>query len=126
MIRWLLLTIVMIYAAMFSVYNLDTVRIKLPLVQEIYHIELAIIVLISLALGILVWAIISMFSSFEQRSKFKKLERHNKELKEELNRLRNLSVLDDHELYGKEESHVDGPDKSEGTVVTTPEIRSNL
>jgi membrane protein implicated in regulation of membrane protease activity len=102
-IRWFLTLIFLIYAALFAAFNFSQkVDLVLPWVP-LYRLEslpVAVIALIALGLGMAVWAVFALFASLELRARIRQLERHNRDLKEELTRLRNLSVLDDHELEG--------------------------
>ncbi len=115
-IRWFLTLIFLIYAALFAAFNFSQkVDLVLPWVP-LYRLEglpVAVIALIALGLGMAVWAVFALFASLELRARIRQLERHNRDLKEELTRLRNLSVLDDHELEGA------GAGSSAGEGLTT-------
>jgi uncharacterized integral membrane protein len=126
MLRWLLLTVVMLYAAIFAAFNLQMVTITMPMFGRTYHTELSLVVLIALGLGVLIWAIISLFGSLEQKSRYRKLQRRNQELNDELTRLRNLSVLDDHDLYGSQNPKGESTASKDTPVTNLPEIRSKV
>jgi uncharacterized integral membrane protein len=103
--RWLLTLVVMIYAVLFAAMNLDLITIRLPYpVNQEFQLEKAVVVLGGIAIGILLWALISFFSGLEGRGRLRDAERKHQAIKEELTRLRNLSLMDDHELFGQDAS----------------------
>lgn len=101
-IRWLLTLLLMIYAVIFAASNLQQVVLTLPAFPMVHTqpVSLAVVVLLSVAVGIIVWAVVSFIGSIEFRRRIHQLERQNKDLKLELTSLRNKSILDDNELEG--------------------------
>jgi uncharacterized integral membrane protein len=104
--RWLVLLVTMIYAVLFAAMNLDQIAIRFPYpISQDFQLEKAIVVLGGIGVGIVLWALISFFGGLERRGRMRDLERTNQSLKDELTRLRNISLLDDHDLFGQESTH---------------------
>jgi uncharacterized integral membrane protein len=110
-IRWLLTLLLMIYAVIFAASNLDQVVLTLPAIPMIHTqpVSLAVVVLLSVGVGIIIWAVVSFIGSIEFRRRIHQLERQNKDLKVELTSLRNKSILDDNELEGADAAVVGTP-----------------
>lgn len=101
-VRWFFTLLLLIYAVLFAAMNLEPISLTLPWIPPLRFAvaQKAVVVLLAVAVGVVIWAVVAFLGSLELRSKIRGLERRNRELKEELSRLRNLSVLDDHELEG--------------------------
>ncbi len=108
-LRMTLLILLLIAAFLFATENLDPVVINNPFNDHFYTYPLAVVTLASIAAGVVLWGIVSFFGSLGLRAEIRRLQRLNRELKDELTRLRNLSVLEDHELYRGEDA---GSEKS--------------
>lgn len=110
-IRWLLTLLLMIYAVIFAASNLDQVVLTIPAFPMVHTqpVSLAVVVLLAVAVGIIVWAVVSFIGSIEFRRRIHQLERMNRDLKVELTSLRNKSILDDSELAGAETTVVGTP-----------------
>jgi uncharacterized integral membrane protein len=101
-IRWLITLLLMIYAVIFAALNLEQVSLRIPAIP-VYHtgpISMAVVVLLAVALGIVLWAIVAFFGSLDFRRRIHHLERVNRDLKQELTSLRNKAILDDGVLEG--------------------------
>ena len=106
-VRMTFLILLLIAAFLFATENLDTVVVNNPFNDNFYPFPLAVVVLASIAIGVILWGVVSFFASLGLRGEIRRLQRANRELKDELTRLRNLSVLEDHELFA-------GPEDSDG------------
>jgi len=122
--RWLITLVAMIYAVLFAAMNLDQISIRFPYypVNQDFQLEKAVVVLGGIAVGILLWALISFFGSLERRGRMRDLERTNQSLKAELTRLRNLSLLDDHELFGQEATQCSAGSEKEQSQSTEIQV----
>lgn len=107
-IRWSLIVIVLLGLLGFSlqnqsqrvVINIGTyVSPEMPLYFALY---------LSFALGILVFFLISIYNLLQLKTEIGKQKRDNRKLREELDRLRNISI--EEELP----SELDGPAENEG------------
>ncbi len=116
-IRWFLTIVLLIFAVLFAAMNMERVTLQIPFLGRPLDLELAIITLVAVGLGIVVWTVVSFFGSLELRRKIRVLERRNRELQDELTRLRNLSVLDDHELFAEDAD----PRKESGSLPAVSE-----
>jgi uncharacterized integral membrane protein len=103
-VRWLFTLLLLIYAVIFAALNLDPITLRIPYLPlvDTQPMSKAVVVLLSVALGIVIWAIISFVGSMQFRLRIRQLERQNKDLKIELSSLRNKSILDDNSLEGAE------------------------
>lgn len=101
-IRWLFTLLLLIYAVIFAALNLDPITLRIPYLPliETQPLSKAVVVLVALALGIIIWAVVSFIGSMQFRLRIRQLERQNKDLKIELASLRNKSILDDNSLEG--------------------------
>lgn len=103
-IRWLITLLLMIYAVLFAALNLSPVTLRIPAlpVLETKPVSLAVVVLLAVAVGIVVWAAVAFIGSIEFRRRIHSLERQNRDLKLELTNLRNKSILEGSELEGSQ------------------------
>jgi uncharacterized integral membrane protein len=103
-VRWFLTLLVMIYAVIFAAFNLDPITLRIPWIPfyDTQPLSKAVVVLLAVALGMLLWAVVAFIGSIEFRRRIHQLERQNRDLKVELTSLRNRAILDDHELEGAE------------------------
>lgn len=110
-VRWFLTLLVMIYAVIFAATNLDPITLRIPWIPfyDTQPLSKAVVVLLALALGVVLWALVALFGSIEFRRRIHQLERANRDLKVELTSLRNKAILDDHELEGAEAALVKTP-----------------
>ncbi|MCA9783024.1 MAG: LapA family protein [Calditrichaeota bacterium] len=99
-LRWFVTFLVLLFCVWFATANLDPVGLNNPWSGQYHTMPVAVLVLGSIATGIAIWGVVSFFASLGLRSEIRTLNRRNRELKSELTRLRNMSVLEDHELFG--------------------------
>ncbi|MFA7330314.1 MAG: lipopolysaccharide assembly protein LapA domain-containing protein [Candidatus Delongbacteria bacterium] len=101
-IRWLFTLLLLIYAVIFAALNLDPITLRIPYLPLIdtQPMSKAVVVLLAVALGILIWAVVSFLGSMQFRLRIRQLERQNRDLRLELANLRNKSILEDHSLEG--------------------------
>jgi hypothetical protein len=101
-VRWFLSILFLLYGVAFAALNLNQqVVLRFPWldgVRDTGRIEVVVALILAMALGMLIWALVAFVGSLELRGRIRGLERRNRELKDELGRLRNLSILDDGEL----------------------------
>jgi len=101
-VRWFLTLLVLLYGVLFAALNLgQRVTLRIPWIDGSHRfeqVELVLVLIAAVALGMAVWAVVAFVGSLELRSRIRQLERRGRALKEELGRLRNLSVLEDQEL----------------------------
>lgn len=104
-VRWFLILVGLFYFILFSAFNFgQQVQLRFPWIdgmRETGRFELVVALFGAVLLGALIGMLVSFFRSLELRSRIRQLERRGRELKDELGRLRNLSVLDDNELGGE-------------------------
>jgi len=101
-IRWLFTLLLLIYAVLFATLNLDPVTLRIPYwpLLETPPVSKAVAVLLAVALGILIWAVVAFVGSMQFRLRIRQLERQVRDLKTELGTLRNKAILDDSSLDG--------------------------
>lgn len=99
-LRWVVTFLVLLFSIWFATANLDPVGLNNPWSGQYHTMPVAVLVLASIAVGMVIWGVVSFFASLGLRREIRMLKRRNRDLKSELTRLRNMSVLEDHELFG--------------------------
>lgn len=91
-VRWIFSVLIILVILGFALQNQDqkvTVRIvdwvspEMPLYMLFY---------IAFGLGMITWLLVSIFKTLRLQTEIRRLKKDNKSLKEELDRLRNISV----------------------------------
>ncbi len=119
-LRWVVTFLVLLFSVWFATANLDPVSLNNPWTGEYHTMPVAVLVLGCIAVGMVLWGIVSFFASLGLRREIRLLKRRNRELKGELTRLRNMSVLDDHELFGPDDDR--DPDSPATGDEATPQL----
>lgn len=115
-LRWVVTFFVLLFSIWFATANLDPVGLNNPWSGQYHTMPVAVLVLASIAVGMVIWGVVSFFASLGLRREIRQLKRRNRDLKSELTRLRNLSVLEDHELFGpQDETDPAGLDPQDST-----------
>ena len=94
-IRWSLIVIVLLGLLGFSLQN-QTQRVEIYIGTYVSpQMPLYFALYLSFALGILVFFLISIYNLLQLKSEIAKQKRDNRKLREELDRLRNISIDED-------------------------------
>ena len=101
--RWILGAILIILILGFALYNQEqTVSIQF-LKWKSPVLPLYFFLYLSYAAGLLTWVVVSAFSYLKQKGDIYKLQRENRRILDELNRLRNAGIEDEMEATELEE-----------------------
>ncbi len=91
-VKWILGAVLIIIVLGFAFYNQDQVaHVKVGFWTS-PEVPLYLIVYFAFSLGILTWLFVSIFKILQLKVECRQLNKENKLLTDELNRLRNLSV----------------------------------
>ncbi len=92
-IRWIVGAIMVIFVIGFAMQNTDvSVPVKFLKWQTSTDLPLWVIMYVSFVAGLLFWVVISIIQMLGMRNENRKVKKELKKLKDELNRLRNVSV----------------------------------
>ncbi len=94
-LKWIFIVIAVIFVIGFAMQNADVqVPIKFYKWETINDLPLWLVMYLSFIAGMLFWLLISIYQMLNLRSENRKQQKRIKNLEQELNRLRNVSVED--------------------------------
>ncbi len=105
-IRWVIAVLVIIFIIGFAVQNTEQEVTVTFLNWESGEMQLWVVMYIAFAAGIFTWLVISIFHAISLRAENAALKKEVVKLKEELDRLRNLSVEESLSSLGIHESRI--------------------
>ncbi len=91
-VRWILGAIIILAVLGFALQNQDTSASVTIINWTSPQIPLYILLYISFGIGLLFWALVSIFNILKQKGAILKLQRENRKLREEISRLRNIDI----------------------------------
>ena len=98
-IKWMLSALIILFVLGFAVQNNDPAQqvslIFLKGKWETEPLPIWLITYASFAVGVLFWLIVSIFQVFQLKSQIRQIRKENKNIRQELDGLRNLSIDDD-------------------------------
>mgnify|MGYP002885649391 CR=1 FL=1 len=94
LIKTFFVIIIIFFALFFLQINDSKVNVDL-LFRSFQSISVSSVILVSVAIGIIIGYLISIFSILTTKSKIRKVENKNLRLIEELNSLRNIAIDED-------------------------------
>lgn len=101
--RWILAALIILVILGFALQNQDqTVSVRV-LNWQSPVLPLYLFLYIAFGIGLLFWGAIFLFNSFKLKSEIATLQRENKKVQDELNRMRNVNIDDDVEATELEE-----------------------
>ncbi len=95
--RWLLIAVVMLVILGFALQNQEQMVSVNILNYTSPNLPLYLLLYIAFGFGLLVWVGVSMVHVLKIRGDVYKLQKENKKIREELNRLRNIGIDEDEE-----------------------------
>ena len=94
-LKWIFIVIAVIFVIGFAMQNADVqVPIKFYKWETINDLPLWLVMYLSFIAGMVFWLLISIYQMLNLRSENRKQQKRIKNLEQELNRLRNVSVED--------------------------------
>ena len=90
-VRWIVSAILILLFLLFAFYNQDTLTVDF-LKWTSPPLPLYIFLYIAFALGLLFWLLISALNTIKLRADIHRLQRENRKIRIELDRLRNVSI----------------------------------
>lgn len=93
--RWLLIAVVMLVILGFALQNQEQMVSVNILNYTSPNLPLYLLLYIAFGFGLLVWVGVSMVHVLKIRNEVYKLQKENKKIREELNRLRNIGIDED-------------------------------
>lgn len=98
-VRWMLSALIILFVLGFAVQNNDPAQqVSLVFLKGKWETEplpIWLITYASFAIGVLFWLIVSIFQVFQLKSQIRQLRKENKNIRQELDGLRNLSIDED-------------------------------
>ena len=85
-LRWVVTFLVLLFSVWFATANLDPVSLNNPWTGEYHTMPVAVLVLGCIAVGMVIWGVVSFFASLGLRRDIRLLKRRNRELKDLLYR----------------------------------------
>ncbi|HDQ46366.1 MAG TPA: LapA family protein [bacterium] len=93
--RWLLIAVVMLLILGFALQNQEqTVSVNI-LNYSTPNLPLYLILYIAFGAGLLLWVAVSMVHVLKLKGEIHRIQKENKKIREELNRMRNMGVVED-------------------------------
>jgi uncharacterized integral membrane protein len=94
-VRWVIIALLILIVLGFALQNQEqTVSVRILRWQSPV-LPLYLFLYLSFGAGLLFWVLISALNTIKLRGEIFKLNRENRKIREELNRLRNVSIEDD-------------------------------
>jgi uncharacterized integral membrane protein len=102
-VKWVLTILFILVMLLFGFQNMEQTASVRFLNRVSPNLPLCLILYIAFAAGILTWVLVSIFNILKLKSRVHRLQRENKAVKEELNRLRNASIEEELETSERDE-----------------------
>lgn len=109
-VRWILGAIIIIAILGFALQNQDQTAAVTILKWQSPQMPLYILLYIAFGIGLLFWAVVSIMNILKLKGSILKLQKENRKVKAELNRLRNIDI---DELAPPEPEEVTGENEEE-------------
>ena len=98
-VKWMLSAVIILFVLAFAVQNNDPLQqvslIFLKGKWETEPLPIWLVTYASFAIGVLFWLIVSIFQVFQLKSQIRQIRKENKNIRQELDGLRNLSIDED-------------------------------
>lgn len=98
-VKWILSAVIILFVLGFAVQNNDpSQQVSLIFLKGKWETEplpIWLVVYASFAIGVLFWLIVSIFQVFQLKSQIRLVRKENKNIRQELDGLRNLSIDDE-------------------------------
>ncbi len=102
-VRWILIALLILIVLGFALQNQDqTVSVRI-LKWQSPILPLYLFLYVSFGAGLLFWVLISALNAIKMKGEIFKLNRENRKIRDELNRLRNVTIEDDLDVPDIEE-----------------------
>ena len=102
-VRWILSALVILIILGFALQNQEQMVSVRILQWQSTNLPLYLLLYIAFGAGVLIWALISALNILKLKGDIHRLQRTNRKVHEELNRLRNVSIEDEVESAEPEE-----------------------
>lgn len=96
-VQWIFVALVILVVLGFALYNQQMVTVTV-INWESPQLPLYIVCYIAFGAGLLTWFLVSLFRVFQLKAQIRNLNRDNRNLKEELDKLRNISIEEEVEV----------------------------
>ena len=91
-IRWIVLLLLMLLIIGFAMLNTDQKASVSFYWWQTIDLPLWVIMYLSFGVGMIVWFIVSLFQVLSHKHDIRKLKKENRQLKDELDRMRNVTI----------------------------------
>jgi uncharacterized integral membrane protein len=109
--RWVISAIIILMILGFALQNQEQ-TVSVRIVQwESPHLPLYLLLYMAFGIGILLWVLVSAWNTFKLKGEIYRLQRENRRIKEDLNRLRNASIEEEGELTELDQSEGEKSDE---------------
>ena len=113
-IRWIISAFVILIILGFALQNQEQMVSVRVLTWQSPNLPLYLFLYIAFAAGVLVWALISALNIIKLKGDLRKLQKDNRKITDELNRLRNVNIEEEEEPIEIEEKEKQAENKATG------------
>jgi len=113
-IRWIVSALVILIILGFALQNQEQMVSVRVLTWQSPNLPLYLFLYVAFAAGVLIWALISALNIIKLKGDIRKLQKDNRKITDELNRLRNVNIEEEETIEIEEEKQELAENKTTG------------